>query len=241
MSESFGKYREWQHWLSIWTQLLSSLVGAHKHVRTMTDAHTYTQLSVVWVFRGDVWILHCTHVGDASTVCKHGVTWNPDLKIGHFIGCTASSVIVPMYQSMRPALAWQPETLHRWWTEKCNCAQNNYRFSLFHKRLLVPGVFVRLGYRPRCFTGQCHDEALRFILEKWNMSTFPTRGGYLFTEEVSLSKADGEGYRYTCMHEWGRVRNLCICVHWCRVCFWGCHRVLWHRRTPDSSWHLWVN
>lgn len=39
--ESFGKYREWQHWLSIWAQLFSSLVGTHKHMNTMTDAHTH--------------------------------------------------------------------------------------------------------------------------------------------------------------------------------------------------------
>lgn len=45
-SESFGKYREWQCWLSIWAQLFSSLVGSQKHKSMMKDAHTHSHTAV---------------------------------------------------------------------------------------------------------------------------------------------------------------------------------------------------
>lgn len=88
VSESFGKYREWQRWLSIWAQLFSSLVGTHKHMNTVTDAHTY---SCQWFGRSERTFEFCTAymLGDGIAEFKHGVERNLGLKIGHFIGCTA--------------------------------------------------------------------------------------------------------------------------------------------------------
>lgn len=65
VSESFGKYREWQHWLSIWAQLFSSLVGTHKHMNKMTDAHMYTAVSGLGVQR--------RHLNSALHTCRR---WN---------------------------------------------------------------------------------------------------------------------------------------------------------------------
>ena len=77
-SESLGKYREWQHWLSIWAQLFSSLVG-NTQTRERDDrcTHTHTQLSVVWAFREDVWILQCIHDRDEEKKKKRSAqTWH---------------------------------------------------------------------------------------------------------------------------------------------------------------------
>ncbi len=101
VSESFGKYREWQHWLSIWAQLFSSLVGTHKHVNMMTDArththtytHTYTAVSGLGVQR--------RHLNSAVHTYRR---WNCSVQTWH---------------DMKPWL--ENRSHHRLYSLKCYC------------------------------------------------------------------------------------------------------------------------
>lgn len=195
MSESFGKYREWQHWLSIWAQLFSSLVETHKHMNTMTEAHTYTAVSGLGVLR--------RRLNSALHTCRR---WNctmqvqcdmkPCLENRSFCRWysiwSALFVIAPMYQYMRPVLVWQPVRFPRWWSEKWNYAQNNPVSCHPQKRLLVPGVFCETEAQSAL---PCYLIIIfmpQDLFWRSEQSPPPPPQTYLFTEEACERQVDSE-------------------------------------------------